>query len=332
MSGIVRRLLLTLPTVLGVVTLVFFFVHLLPGDPVDVMLGETASAADRASLRTALGLDRPIGQQYLEFVLRAATGDLGYSLRDGTPVARRISDCLPATLLLATAAGTIALLVAVPLGALAARHRGRWLDTAATGFSLIGASLPNFFLGPLLVLVFSVQLGWFPVSGADSAAALALPAVTLGLGMSSLLTRLVRAAVLDTLGADYVRTARAKGLAEPIVFLRHALRSALLPVTTVFGLQLGGLLGGAIVTEGDRIAWVGPESQLPQVLQHVQLLIESFGSTPHPGFPNLGQPLRSMPGVIDISARTRNRPAPIHRFQPVHDSRQVFDDGQITPG
>jgi peptide/nickel transport system permease protein len=256
MSGIVRRLLLTLPTVLGVVTLVFFFVHLLPGDPVDVMLGETASAADRASLRTALGLDRPIGQQYLEFVLRAATGDLGYSLRDGTPVARRISDCLPATLLLATAAGMIALLVAVPLGALAARHRGRWLDTAATGFSLIGASLPNFFLGPLLVLVFSVQLGWFPVSGADSAAALALPAVTLGLGMSSLLTRLVRAAVLDTLGADYVRTARAKGLAEPIVFLRHALRSALLPVTTVFGLQLGGLLGGAIVTE-TIFAWPG---------------------------------------------------------------------------
>jgi peptide/nickel transport system permease protein len=256
MSGIVRRLFLTLPTVLGVATLVFFFVHLLPGDPVDVMLGEAASAADRASLRAALGLDRPLGQQYFEFVRRAAIGDLGRSLRDGTPVARRIADCLPATLLLAITAGGIALLIAVPLGALAARHRGRWLDAAATGFSLIGASLPNFFLGPLLVLLFSVRLEWFPVSGADSLAALALPATTLGLGMSSLLTRLVRAAVLDTLGADYVRTARAKGLPEPTVFLRHALRSALLPVITVFGLQIGGLLGGAIVTE-TIFAWPG---------------------------------------------------------------------------
>jgi peptide/nickel transport system permease protein len=256
MSGIVRRLLLTLPTVLGVATLVFFFVHLLPGDPVDVMLGETASAADRAGLRAALGLDRPLGQQYLEFVRHTATGDLGRSLRDGSSVARRIGDCLPATLLLTATAGAVALLVAVPLGALAARHRGCWLDTAATAFSLIGASLPNFFLGPLLVLLFAVRLEWFPVSGADSPAALALPATTLGLGMSSLLTRLVRAAVLDTLGTDYVRTARAKGLSEPAVFLRHALRSALLPVTTVFGLQLSGLLGGAIVTE-TIFAWPG---------------------------------------------------------------------------
>ncbi len=256
MTAALRRLLLALPTVLGVATLVFFFVHLLPGDPVDVMLGETASAADRAGLRAALGLDRPLGEQYLEFLLRAAQGDLGRSLRDGTPVGRRVAGCLPATLLLATAAGVLALTVAVPLGTLAARHRGRWLDRAATGFALLGASLPNFFLGPLLVLVFSVRLGWLPVSGADSAVALVLPAATLGLGMSSILTRLVRAAVLDSLGADYVRTARAKGLSEPVVFLRHALRSALLPVATIFGLQLGGLLGGAIITE-TIFAWPG---------------------------------------------------------------------------
>ncbi len=256
MIGVLRRLMLALPTVLGVATLVFFFIHLLPGDPVEVMLGETASAADRASLRAALGLDRPLAQQYVDFIVRASDGDLGRSLRDGSSVVRRVAGCLPATLLLATAAGGIALLVAVPLGAIAARHRGRWLDNAATGFALIGASLPNFVLGPLLVLLFSVRLGWLPVSGAGSPAALVLPAVTLGLGMSAILTRLVRAAVLDSLGTDYVRTARAKGLSEPVVFLRHALRSALLPVATVFGLQLGSLLGGAIVTE-TIFAWPG---------------------------------------------------------------------------
>jgi ABC-type dipeptide/oligopeptide/nickel transport system permease component len=256
MSAAFRRALLALPTLLGVATLVFFFIHLLPGDPVDVMLGEAASAADRVRLRAALGLDRPLLEQYAVFLLRAAHGDLGRSLRDGTPVSVLIQGRLPATLLLAAAAGSMALALAIPLGTLSARHRGRWPDSAATGFALLGASLPNFFLGPLLVLLFSVWLGWLPVSGADSAGSLVLPAVTLGLGMSAILTRLVRAAMLDALSADYIRTARAKGLSERTVFLRHALRSALLPVATILGLQLGSLFGGAIITE-TIFAWPG---------------------------------------------------------------------------
>lgn len=256
MSATVRRLVLALPTLFGVVTLVFFFIHLTPGDPVDVMLGEAASAADRDHLRAALGLDRPLTEQYLTFLAHAARGDLGRSLRDGRPVMDLLVERLPLTLTLALTAGIVAIAIAVPLGALSARHRGRWPDTVATGFALVGAALPNFFLGPLLVLVFSVWLGWLPVSGADSAASLVLPAATLGLGMSAILTRLVRAAVLDALSAEYVRTARAKGLSEAAVFLRHALRSALLPVATVFGLQLGGLFGGAIITE-TIFAWPG---------------------------------------------------------------------------
>jgi peptide/nickel transport system permease protein len=256
MSPVWRRVLLALPTLFGVATLVFFFIHLLPGDPVDVMLGEAASAVDRTRLRGALGLDRPLLEQYLTFLSNTARGDLGRSLRDGMPVSTLIRSRLPATLLLAASAALLAVAIAIPLGALSARHRGRWPDSAATGFALLGASLPNFFLGPLLVLLFSVWLGWLPVSGADSAASLILPAVTLGFGMSAILTRLVRAAVLDALSADYIRTARAKGLSELSVFLRHALRSALLPVVTILGLQLGSLFGGAVITE-TIFAWPG---------------------------------------------------------------------------
>jgi peptide/nickel transport system permease protein len=256
MNALLRRLALALPTLLGVATLVFLFIHLIPGDPVDVMLGETAATVDRARLRSALGLDRPLWRQYASFLADAAHGDLGRSLQDGTPVTRLILARLPATLVLAVTATALALLLAIPLGALSARYHGRWLDTAATGFALLGASMPNFFLGPLLVLLFALRLGWLPVSGADSVSSVILPAVTLGLGMSAILTRLTRTAVLEALGSDFVRTARAKGLSENAIFFRHALRSALLPVTTVFGLQLGGLLGGAIITE-TIFAWPG---------------------------------------------------------------------------
>jgi peptide/nickel transport system permease protein len=256
MNPLLRRLALALPTLLGVATLVFLFIHLIPGDPVDVMLGETAATVDRARLRSALGLDRPLWRQYATFLAGAARGDLGRSLHDGTPVTRLILARLPATLVLAVTAAAFALLLAIPLGALSARYHGRWLDTAATGFALLGASMPNFFLGPLLVLLFALRLGWLPVSGADSASSVILPAVTLGLGMSAILTRLTRTAVLEALGSDFVRTARAKGLSENAIFFHHALRSALLSVTTVFGLQLGGLLGGAIITE-TIFAWPG---------------------------------------------------------------------------
>jgi peptide/nickel transport system permease protein len=256
MSALLRRLALVLPTLFGVATLVFLFIHLVPGDPVDVMLGERAATADRARMRSALGLDRPLWRQYTSFLTGVARGDLGRSLQDGTPVTRLVLARLPATLVLAVTAAALALLLAIPLGTLSARYHGRWLDMAASGFALLGASMPNIFLGPLLVLFFALRLGWLPVSGADSPQSVILPAVTLGLGMSAILTRLTRAAVLDALGGDFIRTARAKGLSENAIFFRHALRSALLSVTTVFGLQLGGLLGGAIITE-TIFAWPG---------------------------------------------------------------------------
>lgn len=256
MSAVSRRLLTAVPTLLGVLTLVFLFLHFIPGDPIDAMLGENAARIDRESLRVALGLDLPLWKQYARFVAGALHGDLGRSLHSGMPVTALIAARAPATLALAFTAGAFAIVFALPLGMLSARHRGSWLDTACTGFALVGASLPNFFLGPLLVLVFSIELGWLPVSGADSPQSIVLPAVTLGFGMSAILTRLLRSALLDTLSADFIRTARAKGLSDLSIFGRHALRNALLGVMTIFGLQLGSLLGGAVITE-TIFAWPG---------------------------------------------------------------------------
>jgi peptide/nickel transport system permease protein len=251
-----RRLVLVAVTVAGVLTLVFLFLHLLPGDPVEAMLGENAAPVDRERLRRALGLDRPVWEQYLRYVGGCLRGDLGTSLHAGRPVAELVLSRVPATVGLAAAAAALAAAIALPLGVLAAARPGTWIDAGATGFALLGASLPNFFLGPLLVLVFSIRLGWLPVSGAEGARSVLLPALTLGLGMSAILARLTRSALLEVLGAEFVRVARAKGLPERAVFVRHALRNALLGVTTIFGLQLGTLLGGAIVTE-TIFAWPG---------------------------------------------------------------------------
>ena len=263
---VARRLLATPPTIFGVATLVFFFLHFIPGDPVEVMLGETAAPADREALRHALGLDRPVGEQYLRYLGGLLQGDLGVSLHGRQPVAEIVLARVPATLRLTLVAGLLAAAVALPLGILAAARRGGTADTLSTGFALLGASLPNFFLGPLLVLVFSIRLGWLPVSGAERPESLLLPAVTLGLGMSAILTRLTRSALLEVLSADFIRTARAKGLRERTVFVRHALRNALVGVTTIFGLQLGGLLGGAIITE-TIFAWPGIGSLTLQAIE-----------------------------------------------------------------
>jgi peptide/nickel transport system permease protein len=267
MSFSIRRLLSALPTLLGVLTLVFFFIHMIPGDPVDAMLGESAAPVDRERVRAALGLDLPVWEQYSRFLGGALRGDLGRSLHGGRPVAALVGAHLPATAKLALTAALFAVLIALPLGVLSAKHRGSWLDIGSTGLALFGASLPNFFLGPLLVWVFSIELGWLPVSGADAPGSIVLPAMTLGLGMSAILTRLVRSALLDTLGEDFVRTARAKGLTELVVFTRHALRNALLGVTTLFGLQLGSLLGGAVVTE-TIFAWPGIGRLTLQAIQN----------------------------------------------------------------
>jgi peptide/nickel transport system permease protein len=264
-NGIGRRLLLLVPTVLGVLTLVFFLVHLIPGDPVEVMLGETASRADMSQLRADLGLDRPLGEQYAHFLGGLARGELGRSYFYRKPVLAVIAGALPATALLAAAALAVALLIALPVGVLAAVRRDRLTDRLALVGSLVGVSMPNFWLGPLLIILFSFRLGWLPVSGREGAASLVLPALTLGTALSAILVRMVRASMLDVLGEDYLRTARAKGVGERTVIGRHALRNALLPVVTIVGLQFGALLSGAVITE-NVFAWPGVGTLLIQAI------------------------------------------------------------------
>lgn len=261
MQLILSRIGSALVVIFGVCTLVFLLIHLVPGDPVEAMLGESARPADRQALRAALGLDRPLAEQYLHYLGGLARLDLGRSFQFERPVADLLAERIPATLELTGAALALALAVAVPLGVLAARNQGRALDSGAMGFSLLGISLPNFWLGPLLILVFSLWLGWTPVSGRDGPVSLILPAVTLGSGLAAILARMVRSSVLEVLGEDYIRTARAKGLSEAAVIRCHALRNAWLPVLTLVGLQLGGLLGGAVITE-TVFAWPGVGSLL----------------------------------------------------------------------
>jgi len=253
---LLRHLVLVIPTLLGVVTLVFAFLHLVPGDPVEIMLGESAAPADVAALRHDLGLDRPLPAQYARFLVRVAHGDLGQSIAFRAPVAAVIGDRYPATLELAGTAFLLALALAIPLGVLAAARAGSMLDRLTRITSLAGACLPSFWLGPLLILGFSIGLGWLPVSGRGGLLHLVLPAVTLALGMIGVLVRLVRTSMLEALTEDYVRTARAKGTPDWRVVTVHALRNALMPVATVAGLQAGALLAGAILTE-TIFAWPG---------------------------------------------------------------------------
>jgi peptide/nickel transport system permease protein len=250
----------------GACTLVFLLLHLVPGDPVDAMLGETARATDRAALRSALGLDAPLWQQYLDYLGGLAQLDLGDSLREQRPVVSILAERLPPTLLLATASLFLALALAIPLGVLAAHYQHRLLDSVAMGFSLLGVAVPNFWLGPLLILVFSLWLGWTPVSGMRQPASLILPTITLGTALAAVLARMVRNSVLEVLGDDYIRTARAKGLSEGAVLRRHALRNAWLPVLTLVGLQLGTLLAGAVITE-TIFAWPGVGSLMVEAIQ-----------------------------------------------------------------
>jgi peptide/nickel transport system permease protein len=245
----VSRLLSALLVIAGVVCLVFLLIHLIPGDPVDVMLGESALPADREALRAALGLDQPLAAQLIHYLSGLLHLDLGSSLHLKRPVVEVLAERIPATLQLALAALGCALLLALPLGMLAALRRGSGWDWGAVSFSTLGVSIPNFWLGPMLILLFSLHLGWTPVSGRDSPASLLLPAVTLGTGFAAILARMIRSSLLEVLGEDYVRTARAKGLDEGHVLWRHAMRNAWLPVVTLVGLQLGALLGGAVVTE-----------------------------------------------------------------------------------
>jgi len=246
---IISRLLSAAVVLLGVSCLVFLLLHLVPGDPVEVMLGESAHAADREALRQALGLDQSLWAQLLHFLEGLLRLDLGTSLHSKRPITDMLWERIPATAELAAAALGVAVLIAFPLGVLAAVRKDTGWDYGAMGVALLGVSLPHFWLGPLLILVFSVWLGWLPVSGRDELSSLVLPALTLGTALAAVLSRMVRASLLEVLHEDYVRTARAKGLPERVVVWHHALRNALLPVVTILGLQLGVLLGGAVVTE-----------------------------------------------------------------------------------
>jgi peptide/nickel transport system permease protein len=251
---IARRFLLTIPVLWLVVTVVFLLIHIVPGDPIVQMLGEGATAADIAGLRHAYGLDAPLGVQYAHYWRGIVHADLGQSLRLHDSVLHLVLQRYPYTLALTVAAMLIGIGLAIPAGVISARRRDRWPDRSLGLLSLVGLSFPNFALGPILILVFSIGLGWLPVSGAGNGTSdfllhLVLPAITLGLGMAAILTRMVRTSMLEELGQDYIRTARAKGLSERTVVYRHALRNALNPVLTVVGLQFGSLLAGAIVTE-----------------------------------------------------------------------------------
>ncbi|MBL4760035.1 MAG: ABC transporter permease [Mariprofundaceae bacterium] len=243
------RLLQAIPTLLGVVTLVFFLLHLVPGDPVDALLGETALAADREAMRHALHLDVPILQQYVDYLYGLLRGDWGISIIDQRDVLTRILERLPATAELASVSLLLALVLALPLGYWAAKHAGKIQDTAAMGFSLLGVSIPNFWLGPMLMLVFSVALGWLPVSGMGQPGSLVLPAITLGTALAAMLSRMARSSWLEAMSMDSIRTARAFGISERTIWWRHAARIAAIPVITMFALQLGAVLGGAVITE-----------------------------------------------------------------------------------
>lgn len=264
LPGVLRQVLLALPVLWLIVSLVFLLIHLVPGDPVAQMLGEGASSTDLSALRHDLGLDASLPVQYGRYLRGVVHGDLGRSLRTHDPVVRLIAQRFPYTLLLSVCALVLALVLSIPGGVAAALHRGRGVDRAVGAASLLGLSFPNFALGPILILLFSIRLGWLPVSGAgsgpllgaDTLLHLVLPAFTLGLSLAAILTRMVRTSMLEELGQDYIRTARAKGLSERQVLYRHALRNALVPVLTVVGLQFGSLLAGAIVTE-TIFSWPG---------------------------------------------------------------------------
>lgn len=267
----VRRVLLAVPVLIGVATLVFSLIHLVPGDPAQAMLGDGAAPNDIAELRANLGLDQPLLTQYVRFLRHAITGDLGVSFRTGQPVTTMIVERIPATAELAVAAMFVAIVLAIPLGVVAAVWRGTAIDYSAMTFALAGVSIPNFWLGPLLAIVFAVELGWLPVSGRGTIGHLVLPAISLGLALAAILARMTRASLLDELGELYVLAARARGVSGRAAITSHALRNSLVPLVTIIALQFGAVLTGAVITE-TIFAWPGIG----------RLLIQSIGFRDYP--------------------------------------------------
>jgi peptide/nickel transport system permease protein len=256
MRYVFGRVLFMLPVVWLVVSVVFLLIHLVPGDPIEQMLGEGSAAFEIQAARHAYGLDAPLSTQYLRYWAGVLRGDLGISIRFHQSVTSLIAQRYPYTLELTLASLFFAIAVALPAGVRSARRRDRWDDRVLSVISLFGLSFPNFALGPVLILFFAIRLGWLPVSGSGTFAHLVLPAITMGGALAAILIRMVRTSMLEELGQDYIRTARAKGLSEHSVVYRHALRNALIPIITVLGLQFGALLAGAIVTE-TIFSWPG---------------------------------------------------------------------------
>ncbi len=253
---ILQRTAQSTVVVFAVTVVVFLLLRLTPGDPAQVMLGDMATPEAIANLRRALELDRPLPVQYLAYMKRVLRGDFGLSLRAQRPVVEVVLERVPATLKLSVAASTLALVVGIPVGILAALKRGSLFESTGFALSLLGQAMPGYWLGLLLINVFSVGLGWLPVSGSDTPAHIVLPAVTLSAFMLGLNVRLARSSMMEVMGQDYIRTARAKGLSHVAIILRHTLKPILIPVVTVVGLQIGTLLSGAVVTES-IFAWPG---------------------------------------------------------------------------
>lgn len=268
---LLKRLLSALLVLFGVVTLVFLLIHIVPGDPIEVMLGESAQPADRQALRQALGLDLPLYQQWWQYLHGVIQLDLGESLHSRQSVSELLGERIPATLQLSIASLLIAIMIALPLGIMAAVYKDSIWDRFAMASAMLGVSVPNFVMGPVLILIFALGLGWFPVSGKENWLSLVLPALTLGSALAAILSRMVRASMLEVLQEEYIRAARARGLTEGQVLVRHALRNAALPVITVLGMQFGALLAGAVITE-TIFSWPGIG----------QLLIESIQKRDYP--------------------------------------------------
>ena len=243
------RIFESLPTILGVVTLVFFLLHLVPGDPVDALLGETALAADKEALRASMHLNEPLYAQYLQYISGLTQGEWGKSIISQRDIWLLISERLPATAQLAATSLLLAIILALPLGMIAARFHGKSQDKLAMTFSLLGVSIPNFWLGPMLMLVFSVFLGWLPVSGMEASGSIVLPTIAMGTALAAVLSRMARASWLDSMQSDAIRTARAMGVSEHSLWWKHSARMTAIPVVTMFALQMGAVLGGAVITE-----------------------------------------------------------------------------------
>ncbi len=256
MRFLLRRLILMIPTIWGVVTIVFLLIHLTPGDPVEIMLGENSLPADRAALRHELGLDKPLLTQYVDYLDNVIHLNLGESIYYREKVTTIIARRFPATLSLAIFSMIVAIFLAIPPGIYAAVKKYSFWDNATAVASLIGISIPNFFLGPVLILIFALKLGWFPVSGKSDLTSYILPSITLGTALAAILTRMTRTSLISTLNQLYITTARAKGVPEFKVIVKHAFRNALIPVVTIMGLQFGALLSGAVITE-TIFSWPG---------------------------------------------------------------------------